>query len=214
MDAERAAQELKVIRELMERPIRYSTMSGLSGIIAGLAALAGVFADNYISRRLPCEAAVAVNCLVWLAVFVTALAANIVLTRIRERRQGMPFWSPVKRRILMTILPPFVAGVGLTAAIMFRSVTRDGPNEWGLIPPIWMAFYGVTCWQVAEFSIPPLRVMGAAFILASIFTATFWQATSVMAFGMTLWTPYVALGVTFGGFHIIYGAYIWKRYGG
>jgi len=203
MDPQRAADELRTIRELMERPIRYSTMSGLSAILAGLAATAGVLADCYISDHYPRQTAFPANGLVWLGVFLTALVSNVALTRIRERKQGMPFWSSVKRRILLSILPPFVAAVGLTVVIACRWNQRDGPNEWGLIPAIWMAFYGVALWQVGEFSIVPLRVMGAAFVLAALPTAAIWQT----------W-PYVPLGVTFGGFHIAYGLIIWRRYGG
>jgi hypothetical protein len=203
MDPQRAADELRTIRELMERPIRYSTMSGLSAILAGLAATAGVLTDSAISANFSRETAFLANSLVWLGVFLTALVSSIVLTQIRGRRQGLPAWSSVKRRILLTILPPFVAGVGLTCAIGYRWSGHIGPNQWGLIPAIWMAFYGVALWQVGEFSTAALRAMGAAFVLAALPTAAFWQT----------W-PYVPLGVTFGGFHIVYGLYTWRRYGG
>ena len=213
MDADKAAENLNVIRQLMERPVRYSTMSGLSGILAGCAALAGVALDSYISgsyddRRL----AMWINAGVWAGVFLVAFLGVTSLTAIRERRQRIPFWSAAKRRILMTILPPFVAGVGLTAAVMYRWHCQIGPNEWGLIPAIWMCFYGVTCWEVGGFSITEIRVMGAAFILAGLLSAAFFQYTIP---GLEPGTaPYWTLGLTFGGFHIIYGIVVWIRHGG
>ena len=205
MDADRAAEELKVIRQLMERPIRYSTASGLSGIVAGCAALAGVAADWYCSRRLWHDPPIAmwINMAAWAGVFVVAFAGVTILTRLRERAHGMPFWSRVKRRILLTILPPFLAGAGLTAAIVYRWYFGLGPNQWGLIPAIWMLFYGVALWQVGEFSVPEVRILGAAFLAAGLVTAPFCQNH-----------PYWALGVTFGGFHILYGIIIWSRHGG
>jgi len=60
---------------------------------------------------------------------------------------------------------PFVAGVGLTLAIMYRWYNGIGPNQWGLIPAIWMLFYGIALWQLGEFSPREVRFLGAAFIL-------------------------------------------------
>lgn len=211
MDADRAANELKVIRQLMERPVRYSTMSGLSGILAGLVTLCGLTADAMICDRYGEDSRTMwLNLIVWSCVFMVALAGTLGLTRVRELRQGMPFWSPIKTRILKTILPLFVGGAGLTAAIMYRWYVDDGPNQFGLIPAIWMVFYGIACWQVGEFSIGEMRVMGAAFVLAGLVTGAFFQFT-IPHLG---YAPYWTLGITFGGFHIIYGTVVWIRHGG
>jgi hypothetical protein len=205
MDADKAARELQVIRELMQRPVRFSTMSGLSGILAGLAAMTGVLVDRVVSGRLAHDPvqAVKINMGVWAGVFLLAFTAAVLLTRIRERRQGMPFWSDIKKRILLTILPPFVAAVGLTLAIVCRWWLQAGPNMWGLIPAIWMLFYGVALWQVGLSSPVEVRLLGAAFILAGLVAGAFLHAF-----------PYLALGATFGGFHIVYGIVVWIRHGG
>jgi hypothetical protein len=199
MDIERASAELKVIRELMERPVCYSTMSGASGVLAGVAALGGVMADWVTSDHHSTWLAFCI----WGCVFMIALVSDIALTRIREKKQGMPFWTSVKRRMLLTILPPFVAGVGLTAAIVVPWQDTLGGQHINLIPALWMAFYGLALWQAGEFSIPEIRVMGAGFILASLPTAMFLQD----------W-PYCALAITFGGFHLAYGVVVWLRHGG
>ena len=205
MKAERAAEELKVIRQLMERPIRVSTMSGLSGIVAGLAAVAGVALDQYFWGRFEPQTAVLVNLAVWIGVLVAAGGGVLVLTRLRERRRGMPGWSRIKTRILLTILPAFVAGAGLTAAITGRyyvTGTWDAIAQGYLIPAIWMLFYGVALWQLGEFSPGEVRLLGAAFILAGV------------AAGLYPYLPYVTLGLTFGGFHFVYGIVVWIRHGG
>ena len=203
MDAEKAAEELKVIRRLMERPVQYSTMSGLSGILAGCAALAGVAADWTVSRSHPPLESVKISIALWAGVFGVAFTAAVVLTRLRERRRGMPFWSDVKRRILLTIGPPFVVCVGLTAAIVYRWWAQQGPNMWGMIPAVWMVCYGLALWQVGLFSPVEVRVLGVAFLASGIVAAA------------SLHThPYWALGVTFGGFHIVYGTVVWLRHGG
>jgi hypothetical protein len=214
MDADRAASELKVIRQLMERPVRYSTMSGLSGILAGLVTLGGLEADAMVCARYGEHTkTMLLNLVVWACVFLVALAGTLGLTRLRELRQGMPFWSPIKTRILKTILPLFVGGAGLTAAIMYRWYMEVGPNQFGLIPAIWMISYGIACWQVGEFSIREMRIMGAAFVLAGLATAAFFQFT-IPCLGHPGQAPYWTLGITFGGFHILYGLAVWIRHGG
>ncbi len=205
MNANKAAQELKVIRQLMERPVRYSTMSGLSGILAGLAAFGGLAADWAISGAWQDKphTAMKINVLVWAGVLAVAFAGTVICTRLRELRQNMPFWSGVKKRILLTILPPFVAGVGLTLIVVYRWHVGWEPNEWGLIPPIWMLFYGLALWQVGLLSPVEVRLLGAAFLACGLAAALWFQPH-----------PYWSLGVTFGGFHIVYGLAVWVRHGG
>ncbi|HHH75799.1 MAG TPA: hypothetical protein ENL03_02085 [Phycisphaerae bacterium] len=203
MEPQRAERELKMIRQLMERPVRYSTQSGYAGIIAGVAALAGATLDSYFSSIYTPATAVWVNMLVWVGVLFVALGGVLALTRLRERKKNMPFWSNVKKRIAMTIGPPFLAAAGLTAVIVYRWYFKDGPNQWGLISVSWMLFYGITCWQVGEFSIVEMRFLGVAFIVMGLLTAVYWQAN-----------PYDTLRWSFGGFHIIYGLVVRIRHGG
>jgi len=206
MDPDKAAEHLKVIRQLMERPVRCSTLSGLSAILAGCAALGGLALDHHFSTRYDAVTAFWINLVVWLAVFAAACAAVTTLTYLREHREGLPFWSAAKRRGLMTIVPPFAAGAGLTLAVVYRWYLGIEPNQWGqwgLIPAVWMLFYGVACWEVGEFSNREIRFLGAAFILAGLAAGAFCQPH-----------PYWAMGITFGGFHIVYGIIVWIRHGG
>ncbi len=211
MNPQKAAEEIKTIRALMERPVRYSTQSGVAGIVAGLIALCGLAGDWLLyTSILDLETRLLATMGMWAWVFVAALVAVLALTRIRERRQGMPIWSSVKKRILLTILPPFVAGAGLTLAIVYHWYVQDTPNSWHLIPPVWMLFYGVACWQVGEFSTVEIRVMGAAFIAAGLVTALLFP----VGFLCGVWMPYITLGATFGGFHLVYGVAVLIRHGG
>jgi hypothetical protein len=214
MDSDKAARNLQVIRQLMERPVRYTTQSGLAAILAGGVTLAGMAADWFFYQCYgPGHRAFWINLVVWAVVFLAALAGTLGLTRVRELRQGMPFWTPAKRKLLLTVVGPFVAAAGLSAIMAGRwyfawcmgdergySIAQA---QWGLMFPCWMLFYGVACWQVSQFSTREIGVMGAAFILAGLVSAAFFQ-------GHYYWT----LGITFGGFHIVYGVYVWAKYGG
>ncbi len=203
MDRDRAAEELKALRQLMERPIRFSTMSGLSGVLAGAAALAGCTVGGYFSGHYSGRGALGAHMLIWAGVFLTALVATVVLTRLREIRKGMPLWSKIKERILLIILPMFVAAAGLTGILVARELGQPGPEQWGLIPAIWMVLYGLALWQLGEFSPLEVRLLGAAFLGGGLVSAALGQQS-----------PYWSLGVAFGGLHIVYGVVVWIRHGG
>jgi hypothetical protein len=212
MDAEKAQRDLRVVRELMQRPVRYSTQSGLAAILAGVIALFGLWADAVIYARYPLRTAFWYNLGIWAGVLAAAVAVVLALTRLREKRRGMPPWSPVKKRILLTILPPFLVAVGLTAAIMWRWYHGIGPNEWGMIPVLWMCLYGLACWQVGEFSVTEMRLLGVVFLVSGVACAFFFQG--FVRVGPLLITPYRTLGATFGGYHIVYGLIVYARHGG
>ena len=115
----------------------------------------------------------------------------------------MPFWTEAKKKLLLTMLGPFLAAVGLTVAIIYSGVVSQSNQQWGLMFPVWMLFYGVACWQVSQYSTREIGLLGAAFILAGIVCAAFFQDH-----------PYASMAATFGGFHIVYGVYAWIQYGG
>ena len=138
-----------------------------------------------------------------------SLTSVLVLTRIRERKQGMPWWSGVKARILRTIVPPFVGGAGLAAIIVARwrwgaeVASIDAFTQGCLIPPIWMICYGLALWSLGDFSPREVRLLGAAFLAAGLVSAAF----------LTEWT-WLEMGLSFGGLHVVYGIVVYIRYGG
>ncbi len=208
MENEKAIEELKVIRALMERPIRYSTLSGKSAVLAGLAAAAGTAADwavGFSAPRADPEAAILASVVIWLGVLAVAATGTILLAWQQEKRRGLPFWTSIKRRILATVLPILVASLGLTAGIVLHGLSHPESDAWDLLVPIWMLFYGVALWQLGLLSEPPVRVLAGAFLVAGL------------ACGLVpalLDSPTPVMGATFGGFHIVYGLYVWRRYGG
>jgi len=214
MTPKQAAEHLRVIRDLMERPIRQTTRSGLGGIIAGVLALAGCAATGVIWPARPDgppESLVFSNArfsgiqdgdtivaaaLTWLAVLVVAVTADVVITWARARRRGETYWKRAQLQTGLAILPGFVLAAFFT--YMFGAW-----NEYGLIPFGWMIGYGMALWTVGMFSITEVKVLGGAFL------AVGWL-------GMILLpgSPIVLLAVTFGGFHLVYGAVVWVRHGG
>jgi len=208
MESDKALEELKVIRALMERPIRSSTLSGKSAILAGVVALAATAANWAVwpaARTGNGSDALLASGAIWVAALAAAAAGTLLLSWRRGKRKGLPFWTSVKRRILATILPVFAAGVAMTAGLIVHGVQHPDSDSWALIMPSWMLFYGIALWQLGLLSEPPVRVLAGAFFAAGL------ASCLVPAI---LYHPAPTMGVTFGGFHILYGLYVWRRYGG
>ena len=196
MTAQQAAEHLRVIRELMERPVRDTTRSGLAGILAGLLALAGCFATWTLWTDLPGGRAPLSVALVWLGVLALAASGDILITWHRARRGGRTYWKRAQVQTALAIVPGFIlAG--------FFSTLFSDLGLWSLIGFGWMVGYGMALWTVGMFSIVEIKVLGAAFLVAG------WLGMFLLA-----GYPVAAMAVTFGGFHLAYGLVVLKRHGG
>ncbi len=196
MTAEQAARHLRVIRELMERPIRQTTRSGLAGIVAGGLALAGCAVTRLLWPEGPPTAPPLAVGGVWLGVFLLAAGTDILVTWRRSARGGRTYWKRAQLQTALAIVPGFLLAGFFTYLFAARELYR-------LIPFGWMIGYGMALWTVGMFSIAEVKVLGAAFLLAG------WLgAVLVPGYGLT------AAAVAFGGLHLAYGVVVWVRHGG
>ena len=197
---EEAREHLRVIRQTMERSTKYSTLSGLSGVLIGLTAIAGVLVTRgMINRSLgagrPLHDIQPQLAGVWLAVLAFAVAIEFLANKRRAARVGKRIASPLGAHILLAALPAFLA-----AAVLSLFFYQHGlfPFIWG----IWMLCYGLAISAVGLFSVRPVSYLGAAFVLAGAVT-------------LLLPGPYhlFMMALTFGGFHIFYGVLMARRHG-
>jgi len=198
MRPEQAAEHLRVIRELMERPLKQTTRSGASGLIAAVLALAGCSATWYAGRlgQLPEASRIKTVGLIWVSVLVLAVAANLLLTWRRAHRQGLPLWGRSQNQTALAIAPGFVLGALVSWALV-------GAQQYDLVAFAWIIFYGMAVWSVGLFGPVEVKLLGAGFFLAGILGLFFFTAH-----------PLAALAVTFGGMHLLYGIVVWVRHGG
>ncbi|NIA22495.1 MAG: hypothetical protein GWP05_11160 [Anaerolineaceae bacterium] len=198
MRPEQAAEHLRVIRELMERPLKQTTRSGVSGLIAGVLALAGCGATWYAGRlgQLPEASWIKAIGLVWAGVLVLAVAANLLLTWRRAHRQGLPLWGRSQNQTALAIAPGFIVGALVSWALV-------GAHQYHPVAFAWIVFYGMAVWSLGLFGPLEVKLLGAGFFLAGILGFFFFAAH-----------PLAALAVTFGGMHLVYGIVVWVRHGG
>jgi hypothetical protein len=180
---------LRFIREAMERASSFTAVPGWGGVAMGLSALVAA----PLAARAPAPGG-------WLGVWIAdaALALGIggwAMTR-KARRAGVRVSRGAGRRFVLGLSPPLVAAVALTA-VLFRA------GAVGAIPGTWLLLYGVGVVTAGTFSVRTVPVMGLCFMALGI--ATFVAPES--------WGNWMMAG-GFGGLHVVFGAIIARRYGG
>ena len=197
---EEARENLRVIRQTMERSTKYSTLSGLSGVLIGLTAIVSVVVtsrvlDGRLHAHQSAQAVYPELGLLWLIELALAVGIEFACNKRRARHIGKRVASPLGAHILVAALPSFVAALALTA---FFALHGLAPFVWG----IWMLTYGLAICAVGLFSVRPVSYLGAAFVLAGAVTLLLPVQYSLLM-----------MGLTFGGFHIVYGVLMAKRHG-
>jgi hypothetical protein len=195
-------QDLHSIRQLMERSVKFVSLSGLSGILAGCYALAGA---GIIFRLLPAsyEEFIARNAdwshmhLRLLAVPVVVLTASVAsawyLSYRKARNAGMSLWNDSTRRLIGNFAIPLIAG-GLFILLLI------GQGQVGLAAPACLLFYGLALVTASSNTFDEIRYLGYSNLVLGL------MATAWPAYGLYLW----AAG--FGLLHILYGGLMYKKY--
>jgi hypothetical protein len=183
-----ALEDIRFIRETMERSSAFTAVPGWGQVVLGVTALA---ASWIAARQLTTPMWLAV----WLGEGVLAACIALVTMQRKAQRAGVPLTSGPGSKFARSFLPPIVAGGFLSAVLYNSGMAR-------LLPGTWLLLYGTGVLTGGAFSIPIVWVMGASFLL-----------TGVAALALPAWgNAILALG--FGGLHIVFGLLIARRYGG
>ncbi len=184
----RAADNLRFIRDTMERAASFTAVPGWGGVAVGCTALAA----GAVAVDLPPTKAF----FVWLTESLVALALSYFAVRLKSKRLELSLRSQAARRALLSFVPPLIAGAVLTT-VLFRA------GQLSILPGLWLLLYGAAVVTGGAFSVRIVPVMGLCFMLAGIIALA-----SPLAWGN--W--FLMFG--FGALHIAFGAAIARRYGG
>lgn len=199
-----AEQNLRIIRDLMERSTKYSTFSGLSGVLAGLISIIGCLIQGLYIVRLPPAQKTTAFIWHWAVVIALVIGVDYILTKRRARLVGKTILSRLGKQMLLASTPGLGTGMLLTLYFVHRGMMDE-------IYPFWMLTYGIAVCAVGLFSQKEVSRLGWAFILAgtlTLLTQTFAATHALGAqFGL------VMIAVSFGGFHIVYGIAVSRKHG-
>lgn len=185
----RARDNLRFIRETMERAGAFTAVPGWGGVAMGITAIgAAVIA----LRQHSFWAWLAT----WAVEFLIAVTIAAWSTFSKLRASGAPLLSGPGRRFLYSFAPPLFVGAILTVVLAPMGLVS-------VIPGVWLLLYGTGVTTGGAFSIRVVPLMGLCFIVLG----------AVAVFCPASWGD-IFLAIGFGGFHIVFGAVIARKYGG
>ena len=199
MEKEKYLSDISEIKNLMDKSSRFISLSGLSGILAGVYALIGAFVANqlllnhttyYVTlERRTFQLIVLTAALVLVLSVITA----IILTVGKAKKEGEKVWNTTSRRLIINFLIPLTTG-GIFAIILLRN------EVYGLIAPVTLIFYGLSCVNASKYTFRDVRYLGITVIILGLLAAEF------SGYALEFW----ALG--FGVCHILYGSIMYLKY--
>lgn len=199
MESKDYLKDITEIKNLMNKSSRFISLSGLSGILAGIYALIGsavaywlvmkysngtLILDGYIFKIVMID--------LFLIAFLS-IVTGIFLTTRKAKKHGEKIWDGTSRRLVINFLIPLIAG-GLYILIIL------GQQKYGQTGALMLIFYGLALINASKYSIGDIRYLGFIQIILGVICALF------PGYGFWLWV----LG--FGIMHIIYGTWMHFKY--
>ena len=206
--ANKPLEDIREIRNLMERSTRFLSLSGLSGISAGIFALAGAAIaffllgydqryfepENYFGPGLVHFSSFIPYLIIDGAlVLICALISSFYFTFRQARKKGLPLWDNTTRRMLIALAIPLLAGGIFCLLLIFHHLVF-------LAASCTLIFYGLGLVSASQFTLPEVKFLGISEIILGLLAALF------IGYGLIFW----ALG--FGLLHIIYGFRMYFKY--
>jgi len=206
MNEQQHLETLSDIKRIMERSSRFISLSGLSGVWAGICGLAGAtvaylwihsyylawdtrgsyYDNDYAALRFKLIALAVV-------VLTVTLAGGAYFTWRKARRNNLPIWDATSRKVVVNLCLPLVTGGFFILGLMYN-------NHEPLIAPSCLVFYGLALVNASKYTLTDIRYLGITEIILGILNIFF------LSRGLYFW----ALG--FGVLHIIYGLVMWWKY--
>ena len=206
-------ETLQDIRSMMEKSSRFISLSGWSGIAAGICALigAGLAYPEIVAYRVAKSGTELVDPLrdysagdshdrleqkliiIAAVVFITAFISAFLFTYFRSRKTGIPIWGGSARRLMWNTVLPMVTG-----GLVILKMLELGYYE--LIAPCCLIFYGLALVNGSKYTLGEVKYLGYGQVVLGIMNL--W----LLGYGLYFW----AAG--FGILHIIYGILMWWKY--
>jgi hypothetical protein len=197
-------EALQDIRKMMQRSSRFISLSGLSGIAAGVCALVGAYfaydwiEEYYVGYGNAGYTGFAFQKLVWsllllaCAVLGAALVSAFYFTWRRANKQNLPVWDRTARILTINVLIPL-----LTGALVILAMLRY--DDWRYVAPLSLIFYGLSLVNGSKYTLSDIRYLGISEVILGLINMLY------IGYGLYFW----AAG--FGVLHILYGFAMWWK---
>ena len=196
---------LSDIRNMMDRSSRFISLSGLSGVFAGIVALIGAyFANKEINTYLDgaygygtdSDLTLEFNLLkLGITVLLVALAGGLLFTYRQSVRKKLPIWDKTAKNLVLNLAIPLISG-----GVFIIALLLNHPNAVVLIGPSCLVFYGLALINASKYTYSDIRFLGICEVILGLI------AMFNIGYSLYFW----AFG--FGVLHIIYGSIMYFKY--
>ena len=206
-DNKKHIEDIAEIRSLMEKSSKFISLSGLSGILAGIFALIGAFISNwyisyYYSRQTEASFIKSISLedeskliLMFLAfiVFILAFVTAAYFTTKKPENKNSKLWDYNSKKVVSNLLIPLTTGVIFISYLILN-------NYYILIVPASLMFYGLSLINAGHFTFSVIKYLGLLEILTGFISLFFTE------YYIVFWS------IGFGFLHIIYGILMYLKY--
>lgn len=204
MDSKNYQEDLSHIRSMMERSSRFISLSGLSGVFAGISAIVGMIVVFYLFKKeginyYDSERTILSKDLVQNLVFVgfgtliLALASGYFFTANKSKKKGLKIWDSTTKRLLTTFAIPLLTGGFVCLGLLYHQLFY-------FVAPTTLIFYGLALVNAEKYTLTDIKYLGFCDIALGIISFFF------LEWGLIAWT------IGFGVLHILYGLVMYKKY--
>ncbi len=197
-------KDIEMIRSLMERSVKFLSLSGLSGILAGLYASIGAVVAyfmlyypyspfHYRIESIQNTDVIVQLLILAVIVLVTSLVTGYWLSNRKAKKSGTTVWNATSKRLILNLSIPLATG-GMFILILLSY------GHFGVAAPASLIFYGLAILNACDNLFDEVRYLGYSEIIAGLICA------ALPGYGLLFWF------VGFGLLHIIYGALMYKKY--
>lgn len=192
-------KDISEIKNLMNKSSRFISLSGLSGILAGIYALVGAAMTYYYVTTFSYGTLLLDGWVFKTIIFILFMVAflsivtGIYLTTKKAKANGEKIWDTSSRRLIFNFLIPLVVG-GLYILIILSQ------GRYGQTGGLMLIFYGLALINASKYSIGNIKYLGYTEIILGLI------ATLYPGYGFWIWV------IGFGFMHIIYGTYMHFKY--
>jgi hypothetical protein len=202
-------ESLAEIRSMMERSSRFISLSGLSGVFAGVFALIGAGAayykldmhintPNYYDYAVSATGEPNKDFYMFfftdaVLVLVASLLMGVFLTNRQAKQKGQAIWDATAKRMLINLMIPLAAGGLFCLSLLQQHLV-------GLVAPVTLIFYGLALINASKYTLDDIRYLGVCEIVLGLLASVF------IGYGLLFW----AFG--FGILHIVYGIVMYNKY--
>lgn len=197
-------EDLSHIRNMMEKSSRFISLSGLSGVFAGIIALLGaiyvyyVFQRNGINyfdgnRNVFNPSLVRELVIIGSIILFLAILSGYIFTARKSKEKNQKIWDSLTKRLLFNFAVPLFTGGFFCLILLYHHL-------FVLVAPATLIFYGLALVNAEKYTLTDVKYLGYLEIILGLISFLF------LGWGLIFW------GIGFGILHIVYGLVMHKKY--